>query len=106
MDGLRAPELCGGLPNVLGGWASSKDFLDVDSVVYQVERLDEGILRQRVGFVLDELDLSHGALEGWRARKERGGSSKLLASAPYQPSYDERWDLSINAPVDALRESV
>jgi len=106
VDGLRAPELCGGLPNVLGGWASSKDFLDVDSVVYQVERLDEGILRQRVGFVLDELDLSHGALEGWRARKERGGSSKLLASAPYQPSYDERWDLSINAPVDALRESV
>ncbi len=106
VDGLRYPELSGGLENVLRAWASSSDILDVDSVVYQVERLGEVVLRQRVGFVMDELDLSHPALEGWRERKERGGSSKLLASAPYSPEYDERWNLSINAPVDALKGAV
>lgn len=106
VDGLRNPELSGGLGNVLRAWASSTDVLDVDTVVYQVERLGEAVLRQRVGFVMERLGLSHPALEDWRARTERGGSRKLLASAPYSPTYDERWDLSINAPVDALEGSV
>ena len=103
VDGLRDPDLSGGLENVLRAWAYSSDVLDVDSLVYQVERFGEVMLRQRVGFVMDELGLSHPALEEWRARKERGGSSKLLASAPYHPEYDERWNLSINAPVGALQ---
>jgi predicted transcriptional regulator of viral defense system len=102
VDGLRDPELSGGLQNVLHAWASSMDLLDADSIVYQVERLGEVVLRQRVGFVMERLGLSHPALEGWSGSTERGGSRKLLASAPYAPIYDERWDLSINAPVDAL----
>ena len=106
VDGLRDPELSGGLENVLRAWASASDVLDVDAVVYQVERLGEVVLRQRVGFVMEQLGLSHPALEEWKARRERGGSSKLLASAPYAPTYDDRWDISINAPVDALREAV
>jgi len=106
VDGLRDPELSGGLENVLRAWASSSDILDIDAVVYQVDRLDEVVLRQRVGFVLERLGVSHPALEDWRARTERGGSRKLLASAPYAPEYDEHWDLSINAPVDALEGAV
>lgn len=106
VDGLRDPELCGGLENVLRAWASSVDLLDADSVVYQVERLGGGVLRQRVGFVMERLGLSHPALEGWSRTTERGGSRKLLASAPYAPTYDGRWDLSINAPVDALGDTL
>ncbi len=98
------PGLSGGLENVLRAWALARDALDVDSVVYQVERLGMVVLYQRVGFVMERLSLSHPALEEWRARTERGGSRKLLASAPYSARYDERWDLSINAPVDALKE--
>jgi hypothetical protein len=78
--------------------------LDVDAVVYQVERLGVVVLRQRVGFVMERLGLSHAALGEWCARTDRGGSRKLLASAPYAPRYDESWDLSINAPTDALKE--
>lgn len=105
VDGLRDPGLSGGLENVLRAWAASTDLLDADSVVYQVERLGEGALRQRVGFVIEKLGLWHPALEGWSESTERGGSRKLLASAPYAPTYDERWDLSINAPVGALEDT-
>ena len=104
VDGLMYPHLSGGLENVLRAWALARDVLDVDAVVYQVERLGVVVLRQRVGFVMEQLGLSHPALGEWRARTERGGSRKLLASAPYAPRYDEGWDLSINAPVDALEE--
>lgn len=102
VDGLLHPERSGGIQNVLGAWALARDVLDEDSVVYQVERLGVGVLRQRVGFVMERLGLSHAALGEWRAGAERGGSRKLLASAPYSSNYDERWDLSINAPVEAL----
>ena len=103
VDGLRDPELSGGLANVLRAWASASDFLDADAIVHNVEQLGEGVLRQRVGFIMDNLKLSHPILEEWRRNKKRGGSSKLLASAPYSPDYDESWDLSINAPIDPLR---
>lgn len=102
VDGLLHPERSGGIQSVLRAWALACDVLDEDSVVHQVERLGVGVLRQRVGFVMERLGLSHAALGGWRAAAERGGSRKLLASAPYSSNYDERWDLSINAPVDAL----
>ena len=106
VDGLVDPELSGGMENVLRAWAMAQDGIDADSVVYQVERLGVGVLRQRVGYVMEELGLSHPSLEEWRRASGRGGSSRLLASAPYSPSYDERWNLSINAPVVALRDAV
>lgn len=102
VDGLRDPDLSGGLENVLRAWASYVDLLDVDDVVHNVEQIGQSVLRQRVGFVLDEMDFSHPVLEKWRKSKKRGGSSKLLASAPYSSRYDENWNLSINAPIDAL----
>lgn len=104
VDGLRDPELSGGLSNVLRAWALASDFLDADAIVHNVEQLGEGVLHQRVGFVMDKLGLSHPVLKEWRRNKKRGGSSKLLASAPYSSKYDESWDLSINAPIDTLRE--
>jgi predicted transcriptional regulator of viral defense system len=103
LDGLLAPERCGGFDNVLGAWVRARDTLDLDRLVEYVERLDVGVVRQRAGFLLEELDLSHPALARWQARARRGGSSKLLGSAPYAPTYSERWSLSLNAPLTALR---
>lgn len=104
IDGLDDPARCGGIENVLRAWSLASDRLDIDTLVYQVERFDVGILRQRVGFVLDEIGLSHELVEQWRSRTQRGGSSKLVASEPYAPDYSEIWNLSINAPISAIRE--
>ncbi len=104
LDGLLQPDLCGGLGNVLRGWKQARDILDLDTLIDYVERFHVGVLRQRVGFVLDTLHVSHPALERWVTKAHRGGSSKLLASEPYIAEHDERWNLSINAPVNALHE--
>ena len=103
VDGLIDPDTCGGIGAVLRGWAKSRDLLDVNAVVQVVEQLDVGVLRQRVGFVLETLGLTHEALDRWRAGAKRGGSSRLCASAPYATTFSERWSLSLNAPIDFLQ---
>jgi predicted transcriptional regulator of viral defense system len=104
LDGLLEPDHCGGLGTVLRAWSQARDLLDTSAVVALTDRLDVGVLRQRVGFVMEAIGLSHSALEQWQAKGRRGGSSRLHASAPYASRFDERWNLSINAPTDSLRE--
>jgi len=104
LDALNAPKRSGGILNVLEAWASAPDRIDLDLLVHYVERFDSGVLRQRVGFILEELGLTHPVLETWRAQTQRGGSRKLDAGAPYSPTYSERWDLSLNGPVEVLRD--
>jgi predicted transcriptional regulator of viral defense system len=104
LDVLQAPELSGGRENVLRAWALAQDTLELDVLVHSVDRLNVGLLRQRVGFILEELGLSHSRVEDWQGMVRRGGSSKLLASAPYAPEHSDRWNLSLNAPIAALHD--
>ena len=69
------------------------------------EVYDVAVLRQRVGFLLEELGLTHPHVQEWPARAQRGGSSKLLGTAPYVNTYSERWSLSINAPLTSLHSA-
>lgn len=105
VDVLQEPERGGGIENVLRGWARARDTLNLDVLIEIVEHFNINVLRQRVGFILDRMNLSHPSVEAWRAHAARGGSSRLLASAPYAPAYSERWNLSINTPAIALLES-
>lgn len=103
LDGLQAPELSGGFENVLRAWELARDTLDLDVLVHYVDRFDIAVLRQRTGFTLEELGLSHPRIEEWQGMARRGGSSKLVASAPYASHYSDRWNISLNAPISALR---
>jgi len=103
VEGLRNPQLCGGVETVLTAWERARWTLNVDAVIATVDRFNTGILRQRVGFVMESLGLTHAALEDWARHAQRGGSSKLVGSEPYVPTYSERWKLSLNAPVDVMQ---
>lgn len=104
LDGLLYPDLCGGFANVLQAWLVARDILRVETLIGHVDRFDIGVLRQRVGYLLEELDFSHPTLTIWQASALRGGSSRLVASEPYSASYSERWNLSLNASVEDLLE--
>ncbi len=104
LDGLLDPDACGGIGAVLRGWARARDLVDVRTTVALVEQLDVAVLRQRAGYVLERLGLHHASLDRWRAGAKRGGSSRLCANAPYAPTFDARWSLSLNAPVEFLQE--
>ncbi len=106
LDGLLQPEMSGGLMNVLAAWATARDTLNLDLLISYVDRFNINVLRQRVGFILEELRLIHPDVAKWQAQAKRGGSSKLIASNPYEGQYSERWNLSLNAPTDALHKDL
>ncbi|WIG94327.1 type IV toxin-antitoxin system AbiEi family antitoxin [Myxococcus sp. SDU36] len=102
VDGLAHPEWCGGLQKVLQAWVQARDVLNVDALVEFVDTLNQGVLRQRTGFVMEQLGLHHAALQEWPHLAKRGGSSRLAGSEPFAPTFNDRWKLSINAPIEAL----
>lgn len=104
IDALQAPDLCGGTDNVLRAWLMAGATIDLDSLISLSERFGVAVLRQRVGFILERLELSHPRLEVWQAAAKRGGSSRLVGSEPFAATFDERWNLSLNAPIDVLHD--
>jgi len=102
LDGLLSPEALGGLDTVLRAWRFARDTMNIETLVEYVAQFAVAVLRQRVGFVLEALGMRHPVLDQWQTAVQRGGNSKLLASAPYAPIYSERWALSLNAPLGAL----
>ncbi|MCG3131024.1 MAG: hypothetical protein FLDDKLPJ_01799 [Phycisphaerae bacterium] len=99
LDALRDPDAAGGVGNVFHAWRRAVERMtdaNLDALVHYTEAFDSPLMRQRVGFLLEELGIDHPTLELWRSRLSRGGSCKLLASAPYAPTYSERWNLSLN----------
>ncbi len=104
LDVLRAPDKAGGITGVVETWRRGSEHLDVNRMVSYVDRFDQPILRQRVGYLLEALGRSHSRLDRWREHLVRGGSVKLVASAPYSKIYCERWNLSLNVPDDLLDE--
>jgi predicted transcriptional regulator of viral defense system len=105
LDGLLQPEWSGGFANVLRAWAGYRDLIDLKALVKYVDQFDIRILRQRAGFLLEELGIRHPALAIWVTQAQRGGSSKLNGGAEFSSQFSERWQLSINAPIDVLREA-
>jgi predicted transcriptional regulator of viral defense system len=103
IDGLRYPKYCGGLGEVFRGWVRALERINVDRLIAYTERFDQSILYQRVGFVMETLDLYHPSHTDWKREKtQRGGSRLLDPEREYSPTYSEEWSLSINYPISIL----
>lgn len=87
---------------MLRAWFLVRDLIGVELLVCYVERLDIGILRQRVGCILDRLALPNPKRAIWLSRAAQGGSNKRVTAKAYSATYDPDWNLSLNAPVDVL----
>ncbi|WP_223742467.1 type IV toxin-antitoxin system AbiEi family antitoxin [Corallococcus sp. AS-1-12] len=105
IDAIHHPEWCGGFSKALQAWIEARDTINLDTLVETVDALGVNILRQRAGFIMDELELHHPALMEWSRSAKRGGSSRLVGSEPFSSQYSEKWKLSINAPVGLLAEA-
>lgn len=102
LDGLRYPDRCGGFFRVLGAWRNARETLRVDRVLDLTERFEVAVLRQRVGFLLEELGVSSPRFDAWARAAKRGSSSVLAAGQPFASTFSERWQLSLNASLEAL----
>ena len=98
LDGLRTPNKCGGILEVLEAWQNSSEQIKLERMIEYVEKFDSAVMRQRVGLLLETFELTHPQLADWQGRLQRGGSLKLVSGEPYAPTYSNRWNLSINLP--------
>lgn len=104
IDSLQAPDYAGGIVNVLRAWSMGQDFINLEKIVDYTERYDVRIIRQRVGYIAESLGLYHPRFELWVSESVRGGSSKLVSSAPFSSHHSERWNISLNANIEELAE--
>ena len=104
VDILRFAERSGGALEVLRMWKRAATRLRLDVLIDYVTRFDQTLLRQRVGFILERLHLTHPVLHEWANNSVRGSSAKLVANLDFSPTHSDRWNLSINVPDTILAE--
>ena len=102
LDAIRYPDRFGGIRRVFDLLRAAEDRIDPTVLAGYVERARIKVLRQRVGFLLEQVGMSAPRLDGWAAAATRGGSAKLLAGEPFSPTYSPRWQLSVNVPLEDL----
>ena len=104
IDSIRSPDKCLGLSEVFRVWRRAADQMDVDRIVQYVDRINQGLLKQRVGLILEKLEKNHPRLNEWAAQATRGSSAKLDTSNEFSSVYSERWRLSLNVPDSTLSQ--
>jgi predicted transcriptional regulator of viral defense system len=104
LDGLRFPDRSGGGMETLRMWKRAVPKLRLDVLLDYTARFKQTLLRQRVGFLLEHMQLTAPILEDWAKNSVRGSSARLIANLDFAPVYSERWNLSINVPDTILSE--
>jgi predicted transcriptional regulator of viral defense system len=104
LDIIRFPDRSGGAAEVLRMWKRAAARLRLDRLIDYAGRFDQTLLRQRVGFILEQLQLTAPILQDWANNSVRGSSAKLIANADFSPRYSQRWNLSINVPDATIAE--
>ena len=106
LDAISRPDAIGGWEEVLRVWRRAWDRMDPPTLEVLTDQLGVRILRQRVGVLLERLGYRSVRLDRWAKESSRGGSSKLHSGRPFAPQFDPRWNLSLNAPLDSLGDSL
>lgn len=96
VDGLARPAWCGGPAEVFQAWNEAFDIIDPEAVETYTQLIDNRILFQRVGFVLETLGHRSATLDEWARGATPGGSAILVPSLPWTDERDERWKLGVN----------
>lgn len=102
IDSLQWPEYAGGIVSAFRAWELGRNFIDIDTIVRYTESYGIGILKQRVGYVAEAVGFTHPQFDTWASQSVRGGSSRLVGSTSFESRYSERWNLSLNAPIEEL----
>lgn len=96
VDGLARPQWCGGPAEVFQAWKEAFDIISPEAVEAYTELIDNKVLYQRVGFVLETLGHHSPLLDQWAQTATPGGSAILVPSLPWMDRRNERWKLGLN----------
>lgn len=96
VDGLVRPQWCGGPAEVFQAWQTGFDFIEVEAVEKYATLINNKVLYQRTGFILETLGYRSATLDKWARNAKPGGSAVLVPGLPWTKHRDERWKLGIN----------
>lgn len=94
LDGLGAPQYCGGFEEVLHGFSEKIGALNIDRLVNYVLRLDIAVSR-RLGWVLERLGIENEKIS-CLAQPDHKGYRRLDPSNKSIGQYDKKWCLQLN----------
>ena len=97
LDGLRQPQFCGGIQEVLAGFDARWPHLDIQKIIQYALRLD-GATISRLGWVLQQRGCSNAELSRLRDQRAKG-VRRLDASGPDQGPIDREWQIRENIGV-------
>lgn len=100
IDMLRNPKYCGGLGQVLQIF-NSLEAIELAEIIEILEKKSKStdMDRARFGFIFDKIfQIKNDIFLNWKKEQKfkRGGSRKLVSYLPFDSTYDEDWNISVN----------
>ncbi len=96
VDCLDHPEFCGGVIEIAKGLWRSRDQLDWKQLLTHAERMGNGAVLKRLGYLLETLGIGPGSVRERLQRKKSAGYVLLDPLAPHTGIHNARWRLLIN----------
>jgi len=96
VDCLDHPEFCGGIVEVAKGLWHSRNEMDWTQLVSYAERMGNGAILKRLGYLLDALELGPARVRERLQKKKSAGYVTLDPLAPRDGTYNARWRLLVN----------
>lgn len=103
LDGLKAPEYCGGVTEVAKGLGMRRSDIDARKLVEYALRLGKSAVIGRLGQIMDALEI--GTESDRTALRERLGKAYVLLdpTLPAEGKFLAKWRLRLNISAEELR---
>lgn len=103
LDGLKAPEYCGGVTEVAKGLGMRRPDIDAEKLVQYALRLGKSAIIGRLGHLMEILEI--GTENDKAALRKRLGKAYVLLdpTLPAEGKFLARWRLRLNVSTEELR---
>lgn len=106
IDCLFRPKYCGGIMEVVGGIWMQRQTIDLEKLLYYVDRFKKIVVAKRLGYILEHLGIADEKyLSGLRAKLNEK-YYKLDPLLGTRKTYRNSWKLIANISPDEMRKSI
>lgn len=106
LDGLKAPEHCGGLIEVAKGFWMKRNVINYENLVSYINRMDTSSVCGRLGFLLETYEIKNEILLDLLKEKINKSYALLDPNLTNEGNYLSKWKLRLNVSAEELKSIV